>query len=231
MKIYLFSFLIMGLSVCCLSQSVSLFKNDFVSLKKLDVKKPSVYVDFDRAVLAPELCSLKDVTTRKDQALYRLKLYNNTTAPINVDALSGAFDPISGEDMPLTTTKGTNETFRALPKGGRVRLCYQAESIITYESRQGKSGGLETEIPVETQVPQIDFHCSCKSIMSDVRSFNSPGLWIPSGSYVVFDVPQKYLSKNLKIFTLFNYEWEFERTNLSDGEPHHQVYFYSSNIP
>ncbi len=212
-------------------QNVSLSQSDAVSIKKIDYSKPSVYISFESTVRSREQCSLKDIKTWKEQDSYRLRLQNNTSTPINVDSLSGAFDPLSGEDMALVKTKGTKgQIYDALPKGGKVRLCFQAESMISYESKK-EGGSLETEIPVEREVPKLDFFCSCKSQMSIDRAFNSKGLWIPSGSYVLFDIPQKYLTKDLKIYTLFNYEWEFEKTDLSYNEPHHQVFFYSSNIP
>ncbi len=225
MKIYLYCFVILGVFGLVFFQNETSSQNNEIVIKKIDLNKPTVYISFDNKLKAVDLCTLKK------QDVYRLKLYNNTSTPINVDALSGAFDPLSGEDMALVNIKGTTGlTYKALPTGGKVRLCYQTESMIVYESKK-EGGSLKTEIPVERDVPKMDFFCSCKSQMSADRAFNSKGLWIPSGSYILFDVPQKYLEKDLKIFTLFNYEWEFEKSNLGFNEPHHQVFFYSSDVP
>lgn len=157
--------------------------------------------------------------------MYRLRLYNNTSSLINIDAGYGA-------DEPLTKVKGPNgQIYDVLPVGAKVDSCYQVDSMTAYVSGKGKHGGIETEVPTGREVPKIDFSCSCRSKMSAVRAFNSKGLWIPSGGYVVFDVPQEYLSKGLQIYTLFNYEWEFDSAGLHSNEPHHQVFFYSSDIP
>jgi len=225
MKIYVVGLVIFVLVTFMFMQNISFSQNDAISIKRIDANKPSVYISFDSKVHTIELCTLKK------QDSYRLRLNNNTSTPINVDALSGAFDPLSEEDMPLVKIKGANEqTYDALPKGGKVRLCYQVESMIVYESKK-EGSSLYAEIPVERDVPKMDFFCTCKAQKSKERAFNSKGLWIPAGGYILFDVPQKYLAKDLKIYTLFNYEWEFTKDGLGFNEPHHQVFFYSSDIP
>jgi hypothetical protein len=218
MRIYLSCIFVFIVIAVAIMQETALSQSNSVVIKKIDANKPSVFISFDSNVTSFEQCS------RKEQDSYRLRLYNNTSVPINIDAGYGA-------DEPVIMVKGSNrENYKALPKAAKIRVCYQAESMITYESKAEK-GSLTTEIPVEREVPKVDFYCSCKSQMSADRAFNNKGLWIPSGSYVLFDVPRKYLSKELKIYTLFNYEWEFENTDLSYNEPHHQVFFYSSDIP
>lgn len=218
MKVYLGCIIILVITAVAIMQNTALSQNSFITIRKIDTDKPSVFLSFESKVSSFEQC------TRKEQVSYRLKLYNNTSVPINVDAGYGA-------DEPLITVKGSNgAVYKGLPNATKVSVCYQVESMISYESKK-ENGSLNTEILVETEVPKMDFYCSCKSQMSADRAFNSKGLWIPSGSFIFFDVPQKYLSKNLKIYTLFNYEWEFDKTDLSYNEPHHQVFFYSSDIP
>lgn len=185
--------------------------------KRISNDKPSVFLTFDRRVRAFEQC------TRCEQDSFRLRLSNNLTRPINVDATYGASDP-------LKKIKGRNgRVHDALPDGSIVALCYQPESMISMVSKID-GGSLHSEIPVFVDLPRISLPCSCRNQESPTRPFDSSGLWIAPGGYVYFDVPVEFLSKGLKIYTLFNYEWEFRDGRLGPNEPGHKVYFYSTDI-
>lgn len=57
-------------------------------------------------------------------------------------------------------------------------------------------------------------------------------VFIKSGGSEVFSVPREHLIDGLLIKVNFTYEWDIEPDgSISDLEPKHYVYFYSSDIP
>jgi len=186
--------------------------------KPVDKNKPSVYLSYVSEAVIEEDCSLKK------RSAYRLALHNNTSKPINIPAGYAASAPT----VNLRLSNGTN--VKGLPEGSFVRLCYEVDSVPTFTSKVEK-GRVWTEIPVRPTPPEVIFYCSCAFEQQKERRDDYEGLWIASGSSVVFAVPKEFLADGLKIYTLYNYEWEFENGKLRNNEPHHQAYFYASDIP
>lgn len=188
--------------------------------KGIEKDKPSIYLSYVGAGSINENCSLKK------QPTYQLKLHNNSPYPININANYNGNFPTT--DLKLSDgTKGIS-----LPDGSKVTdICYQAEPILKMDSSY-ENGKIAIEIPIERSIPAIPITCRCVWSQQRTRRYDAyPGVWIPSGSSIVFDVPQQFLEKDLKIYTLFNFEWEFKDGLIQYDEPHHQVYFYSSDIP
>ncbi len=55
---------------------------------------------------------------------------------------------------------------------------------------------------------------------------------LPPGKSLLFSLPRESLCKNLKIYLVYNYDWE-KREGYSgmNEEPQHRVYFYRLDIP
>lgn len=186
--------------------------------ERLDKSKPSVFLSYAGEEIVDENCSLKK------QPSYLLRLRNNTVHAINVDATYSTTSRVGI----LTLLDGSKAP--SLPDGTRVTLCYEAESILTLTS-SSTNGEIRTEIPTQREVPQSPVYCRCVwSQQRTRREDDYPGAWIPSGSSMIFAVPKQYLADGLKIFTIFNYDWEFESGKLRPNEPHHQVFFYSTEL-
>lgn len=183
----------------------------------LDKTKPSVYLSFVATETVDEDCSLKKVSA------YRLALHNNTSRPINISANYSATDATK-----LRLTDGTLAD--ALPDGKFVTLCYDVESVPSFASKV-ENGRIQMEIPVRRTPPEVVFYCTCAFEQQRDRRNDYPGVWIAPGNSVQFAVPQEYLKGDLKIYTLYSYESEFESGKLRANEPHHQVFFYASGVP
>ncbi len=182
--------------------------------------KPSIYLSYVGVGSIDENCSLKKQNT------YQLKLHNNSSYPININANYNVKSPA----LDLRLSDGTR-TFRLLDGSKVSDVCYQAEPILKMESFYA-NGKLVTEEPVERSTPEIPITCRCVWSQQRTRRDDSyHGVWIPSGSSIIFDVPQQYFENDIKIYTLFNFEWEFENGLLRYNEPNHRVYFDSSDIP
>lgn len=187
----------------------------------IDKNKPSIYLVFDRQEEILESCTLKKKQT------FRLKLQNNTTRPINIDATCAADLPFSKIEL------NDGAKVLALPNGTQIRLCYQPEAITYFTSKWDKeNGGIYAEIPTENKVPDVAYHCSCKFLGNyDNQTTSYTGLWLQPGGYVFFNVPIEYLTEGLKIYTLFYYEWDFVKGEPKRNEPRHQVYFSWNDLP
>ncbi|HEX8737993.1 MAG TPA: hypothetical protein VF721_21855 [Pyrinomonadaceae bacterium] len=181
-----------------------------------DKNKPSVYLSFDSQAVIDEACS------SKKRAAYRLALHNNSTKPINVGAHFAASDPTD------KITLGDGTIAKALPDKKFVRMCYDVEAVPYYTSKVDNTG-IYDEILVRRATPEVTFYCSCAFQQQADRRYD--GVWIAPGKSILFAVPKEYLAEDLKIYTLFNYEFEFEGGKLRYNEPHHQVFFYWSGIP
>jgi hypothetical protein len=184
----------------------------------LDKNRPSVYLSFVSAAAVDEDCSLKKV------AAYRLALHNNTSRPINVQATYSANEPTTK----LRLLDGS--VVDSLPDGKLVRLCYEVETVPSFTSKV-ENGRIQMEIPVRPAAPEVIFYCTCAFEQQRDRRNDYQGVWVAPGNTIQFAVPQEYLKGQLKIYTLFNYESEFEGGKLRANEPHHQVYFYASDVP
>ncbi len=169
-------------------------------IKRIKPNKPSVYIELQETVTTFEDCSLSR------QIAYRLRLHNNTSGRINVEAI------VPGDTV-IRDVTSNGIKLRELPDGTHARMCYSAEVIRTEDAdRDSKS---------LRDLPAVGSYCDC----TWVREFSQEGLWIASGNSITFDVPKKYLDRRFKIYTLFNFEWEFRGKDLDWKEPRHQAYF------
>lgn len=182
----------------------------------IDKTKPSVYLAYNDAV------EDKRENATKQQYVV-LQLHNNTTVHINVGANFGV-------DLAPTIENGTfklpDKSYGTLLKSGsEVELCYDAEGLFV---QQGYS------IPKKTKNPDIkDLRNSCfyRSNGKTVDAPYSMGYWIRPKDFVRFKVPASLLEENLKVFTEFNYPWEFENGRLIRNEPKHRAYFFYFDVP
>jgi hypothetical protein len=210
-----------GFTVIVASVTIILAQNQAIAGfgDRLDKNKPSVFLSYDGEEVVDEDCSLKK------EPSYRLRLTNNTARPINVDA------NYNSDSRTIALTLPNMMKATGLPDRTRVSLCYQAEPILIVAS-SSNNGELWKDIPKEQQTPELPVYCRCVwSQQRSRRDDDYAGAWIPSGSSVIFTVPKRYLVKGLKIYTIFNYDWEFDGGKLRADEPHHQVFFYSTDLP
>ena len=178
--------------------------NDRVS----DRSHPSVYISFERlGGRRPLVKSAEDNSPR-----ISLRLHNNTGALIAVEANSA--DPTL---IPVTLADGGKAY--ALRESEEVDLCFEAEAVPQITADEFFA------IKVPKQIPSY-YSCKWRADRRGKRSF-----WIRSGESVIFSVPREFLAEDLKIYTVFNYEWESEKGQMKADEPVHQVYYYSSDLP
>lgn len=178
-------------------------------------KTPSVFLSFEKIVTRESRCkgeSGKSVL---------LRLNNNTENPLNVGAnFSSALADLITKPYYLPDT---TEVI-ALNSNSEVSLCYEVEG--TYV--KGKN-----DVIKKTSAPKRDPFCSC-SWLSDGKELSHPsniGVWVLPNESIIFSVPLKFLSQNLKIYTEFHYFWEFNNGKLNYFEPSHKVYFYYYDLP
>jgi hypothetical protein len=201
------------LSVICVTLATySQEKTASVSETKFqpDKSKPSVYITFERlGGNKPLVKSNEDNSER-----ISLRLQNNTSLPLAVEA--------DGEytiNTLLSITLSDGGKGYALPNGAEVEVCFEAEAMPQMTAEDF------AKIKVPKQIPS---YYSCKWT---VKRRGRGNVWVLPGNSIVFSVPRDFLAKNLKIYTLFNYEWESENGQMKANEPQHQVFFYSTDLP
>lgn len=201
-----FSFIFLVIAIFSQEKTTSVSPSKFIA----DKDKPSVYITFERfGGNKPLVKSNEDNSER-----ISLRLHNNTSLPIAVDA---NWDIRRVTSFPITLSDGGKGV--TVADGAEVEICYEAEAMPQ----------MKAEEFLKIQVPkQIPSYYNCRLGLQ--RSGRSD-TWIRSGNSIIFSVPQEFLTKNLKIYTLFNYEWESENGQMKADEPHHQVYFYSTDLP
>lgn len=180
------------------------------SKNEVDKSKPSVYITFERlGGNKPLVKSNEDNSER-----ISLRLHNNTAFPIAIDA-NGKYtmDTLS----PMTLSDGGKGY--ALPDGEEVEVCYESEAMPQMTAEEF------FKIQVPKQIPSY-YNCRWQ-----LQRSGRGNLWIRPGNSIVFSVPREFLAKNLKIYTLINYESESENGQMKADEPHHQVFFYSTDLP
>lgn len=178
--------------------------------KQLNKNRPSIYLTFEKVGGRKER-----VKTKWDKAeRLSIRLHNNSQWPIIVEA-DGEFTMATLEEIILADGgKGY-----ALPESSEVELCYDSELITQSLSEMGSV----------MKIPDQTFHFySCKN---RAKRRGRGNVWIRSGNSLVFSVPREFLAENLKISTVFNYEWESELGQMKADEPSHHVYFYSTDLP
>jgi hypothetical protein len=188
------------------------------SLSKTETDKPSVYLTFERIGKFELLCSNK----HRDGVWVRL--HNKTPWAINLDAQQ--IKETNNQKSLLRLMDGSE--VNGLFDGEEVSACYDVEAVpILVPQKKGRKIILDT--PLKTLVPKVDFYCNCKWRSGRSQAFE--GVWIPAGNTILLSVPREALNKNLRVYTLFHYEWESSGGSIKRGEPQHKVYFYASDLP
>lgn len=190
----------------------------------IDVNKPSVYLTFEKlGGNSPLIKSDLD-----DQERISLRLRNNTVFSIAVEA---NFEINKIKESSVNLFDGGKGD--ALPDGAEVEVCYESETIpdqisIVYEDRNKDKSLKENNIAKVEPPKQTALYYSCKQ---QTKRRGRGNVWIPSGSSIIFSVPRKFLGKDLKIYTLFNYEWESTMGQMKADEPKHQIFYYWNDLP
>jgi hypothetical protein len=180
--------------------------------------QPSVYLTFEKTGKFELLCA------NKSQEGIWLRLHNNTRWAINLDAQPAKND--NSQKSLLRLSDGTEVD--GLADGTEVDACYDVEAIpLLMTVKKGNTIILDSPVTIPT--PKVDFYCSCKWRAGRTQEYK--GIWISAGSSVLLSVPQKALTKDLMIYTLFNYEWESVSGKVKRDEPQHKVLFYASDLP
>jgi hypothetical protein len=186
--------------------------------KKEKAQFPSVFLTYDSQVKRDSRCSGEG----GEQVI--LQLHNNTDSYINVNANFNA--GLSSNILDETPFKLLDEAdAKMLKSGSDVELCYEVEGVYNRRGYQKRKKF--------TPPKREDVACSC-SYISDLKQIPYPervGYWIKPKEFIKFGVPLKFITKNMKIYTEFNYLWEFEDGELRYNEPRHRVYFYYSDMP
>lgn len=209
MKTFCFAFLyLIFFAVPVFSQENT--KVESTKKYQVDKSKPSVYLTFEKfGGKKPIAKSNEDNSER-----ISLRLHNNTPFPIAVDA---NFYVSEVKTFPIILSDGGK--VEALPNGAEVDVCHESEAM----------GQMTAEEFLKIQVPkQIPSYYNCRL---GTQRGGRGDFWIQPGNSIIFSVPREFLAKNLKIYTLFNYEWESDKGQMNADEPHHRVYFYSTDLP
>jgi hypothetical protein len=142
-----------------------------------------------------------------------LRLRNNSPWAIAISA-DGDFTPAT---LSKITLPDGGKVF-ALPNDSQVEVCYEAEVIPTMSVDE------YARVKVPNQpVPAY----SCKWTAKRASGGNA---WIQPGHSIIFSLPKDFLGRGLKVYTVFNYEWEADHGQLKANEPTHQVYLYSTDL-
>jgi hypothetical protein len=184
---------------------------------KTSKDNPSIYLSYDSKATRRSRC--KDA----DSEHLILQLHNNSDHYINISADFNADLKSKVVDGVFALPDGASD--ETLKPGSEVEVCYDQEGQYT---RKGY------DIPKKTKPRDgINLYCSC-SFLSNNKTLEYPnniGYWIKPNSYIKFAVPSELLTKNVKIYTEFNYPWEFSGGKLRNNEPRHRVYFYFQDLP
>lgn len=216
MKIKSIKFLVLGLFLFLNSNDLSAQTRVNSTDVRISKDKPVVYLTYDHLGENASFCNEK-----KTQGIW-LRLHNNSKWAINIIANTVEEDSIE-------STYLTDKTSVLILKDNvAVTTCYEVEAIPTTTTKVRGDGGISLNVPIKVKLPQTKLYCSCSWRTGSSRS---EGVWVLPGRSVTFSVPREALNKNLKIYTLFNYEWEQENGSFRDYEPIHKVYFYSYDLP
>ncbi len=193
-------------------------KVDTIQTIKLDVQKPSIFLEFVRegectyassfTILSEKPCESKrtDIRLERFRAVW-LRLVNNTRWAIVLHGRNILIPPAVG---PLRLAD--KKIVTAAADGAEIDLKYGVEA---------ESG--------------CDFHKDgpngepCLQITKTAPKINSLGvvapIYVPSGNSAIFAVKLEHLSEYLLVYVLFHYEWETNDIAPSLGDPKHRVYY------
>lgn len=133
-----------------------------------------------------------------------LRLHNNTRWKIKIAAFNVPESPSSPKD------------------GKEVGLYYEVEMVNHSGEGQFVRGAKESSKTKENSDLPIGYRKG--GVISHT--------WIQPGDSLIFSIPREHLTKDLKIYVGFQYEWEKRKGYVGiDGEPEHHVYFSSNDLP
>lgn len=228
---FILIFLIIDLlASCSLTNAQKKIDNGMTKDFKIDATKPSVFLTFEK------FGETKSKGSNTPTKVTFLKLHNNTIFPIAVDA---NFDTRFLQSETLTLSDGT--AVPTIPDNSLVEVCFDVDVIpyttsieveIKNPDKRAKNGivaGMQRkkENPAENDKTT----CFWRNAWKSDEFGDGDRIWIKPKQSFIFGVPSNYLEGNLKVSTLFSYEWEFSNGKLNFDEPKHKVYFYGSDVP
>jgi hypothetical protein len=182
---------------------------------RIDEKKPTIYLEFVRTgtcryaqsstVLSESPCQSNRTDIKVDvfEAVW-LRIRNNSRWSIELKAgnLYAQFKPFVLQDKRVVSV---------LPDGFEIDAVYSVEAEQGYERIETEKG---TEYKfIDVKAPYVaPFSVSAR-------------VFLPPGRSLIFAVKREHLTKHLKIFPTYKYEWETSEKDSGFDEPRHQVYF------
>jgi len=188
---------------------------------KIDATKPSIFLEFENfGEIIRENSNLPVKTVF-------LRLHNNTNFPIAVDA---NFDSKILQSEKLVLSDGN--TVKTIPDKSLVDVCFDID-VIPYTTSVEDKGKIISGVQLKKENPAENDKTTCfwRNAWRGDEFGNGERIWIKPKQSIIFAVPKDYFKENLKVSTLFSYEWEFYDGKLNFDEPKHKVYFYGSDLP
>jgi hypothetical protein len=181
---------------------------------RLSASKPSVYISFLR------FGKRKPSRTGESDERVWLRLHNNTRWPLVLNA------------------QGASGHVFALAKEEEIGLFVSVEEVPEPRLRMIRDispSDIPPVLPESLREPvvvngqpstsPVEEKRNCQSAYVDSCHVCSIIKLAPGRSFV-FSVPREFLCTNLKIYIVYNYDWE-----RMSGEPEHRAYFYGSALP
>ena len=178
---------------------------------RLSRNKPSVYISFLR------YGKREPIHTGESNEGVWLRLHNNTRWPLVLlaqGAAGHAFALAKDEEVGLfVSVEEVPEPALRVIRAFEIPLALP-ESLREKEVEKQQSSMTPVEEQRNCSPPYVDSCHVCSSIK------------LAPGKSFVFSVPREILCKSLKIYIVFNYDWEG-----TGDEPEHRVYYYGSALP
>ena len=178
---------------------------------RLERNKPSVYVTFLR------YGKREPIHTGESNEGVWLRLHNNTRWPL------------------VLLAQGAAGHAFALAKEEEVGLFVSVEEVPEPSLRVIRSIELPLAVPESLREKDVEKQQPSITPVKEERNCSTPyvdschlcsSIKLAPGKSFVFSVPRETLCKNLKIYIVFNYDWEG-----TGDEPEHRVYYYGSTLP
>lgn len=186
----------------------------------VDQNKPAIYLEFVKTgvcnngnyftVIHVSPCEEKSESDEQFEAVW-IRFVNNTRWAVMVDVRKLAAPPVI---YPIELSN--KKTVSAAKDGAEFDVIYDIES------EKGCDFGVKTPIgePCKRRETPVPDH---------VRLGVSGNVFIPSGQSIIFAVNWEHLRKYLKVYILYNYEWEISKSGIPSPpryDSQHRVYFW-----
>lgn len=179
---------------------------------RLSDENPTIYITLERIVkYTPGEKSTAEKEARTPGIW--LRLHNNTAWAISFSTDNFYLYPKVGS---LQSYDGRR--YLGLNDGIEVSIRYEVEATRSEGYGAAPDGSVSLQ-QINRSIPFI------KRV--DIASIS----WLPPGRSVLFKVSPNHLTKYLKIFFSFRYQWEPAGQSNGINEPEHRVYFYGSDLP